>query len=99
MAPLCAAVLATFESSGEHDADTRSGGLGAGPLQMVNGLIGAFEVRARIQQALGMIMAEEQTNVDFAYVILRSRAAAIALSLTAAAGSVLTRAGDDQWPA
>jgi hypothetical protein len=101
MAPLCTAVLAAFESSGEHDAETRPDGLGPGPgpRQMVNGLIGAFEVRARIQRALGMIMAEEQTNVDFAYVILRSRAAAIALSLTAAAGSVLARAGDDQRPA
>jgi hypothetical protein len=45
-----------------------------------------------------MIMASEHTNADFAYAILRSRAAATALSLTAAAGSVLTGAGDEQRP-
>jgi hypothetical protein len=98
MAPLSAAVLAAFESSGEDGAGSGLDGLGPGPRQLLDGLTGAFEVRARIQQALGVIMAAEETNADFAYTILRSRAAATALSLTAAAGSVLTRAGDEKGP-
>jgi len=98
MAPLSAAVLVTFDSSSQDNAGLDVDGLGAGPRSLLDGLIGAFSVRARIQQALGVIMAMEHTNVDSAYAILRSRAAATALSLTAAAGSVLTRAGDQQGP-
>jgi GAF domain-containing protein len=92
MAPLSAAVLAVFESSSESALD----GLGPGPLQLVTGLIGAFAVRSQIQRALGVIMASERTNADFAYAILRSRAAATSLTLTAAAGSVLRRASNQQ---
>jgi hypothetical protein len=99
MAPLSTAVLATFTSSSEHNAEAPLEGLGSGPLQLVDGLIGGLEVRATIQRALGVIMAAEHTNDDFAYTILRSRAAATALSLTAAAYSVLRRAGDEQKPA
>jgi len=89
MAPLSAAVLAIFDSSGEDSDEPRLDGLGAGPLQLMTGLIGAFEVRAEIQQALGVIMVSERTNADFAYAILRSRAAETASTLTAAAGSVV----------
>jgi hypothetical protein len=89
MAPLSVAVLAAFERIGQDDADALLDGLEPGPLHLVNGLIGAFEVRATIQRALGVIMAMEETSADFAYAILRSRAAATALSLTAAAESVL----------
>jgi AmiR/NasT family two-component response regulator len=64
----------------------------------VEGLIGALAVRTRIQLALGVIMATEHVDADSAYAILRSRAAATALSLTAAAGSILTRAADRPPP-
>jgi hypothetical protein len=93
MAPLNAAVLATFESSGEDDAEPRSDDLGPGALQLVAGLVGALAVRSRIQLALGVLMAAERANADAAYAALRCRAATTALSLTAAAESVLTRAG------
>jgi hypothetical protein len=99
MAPLNAAVLAIFESSSEDSAESGLVGLGSGPQQLVNGLIGAFGVRTQIQQALGVIMATERTSADFAYAILRSRAAATALTLTAAAGSVLKRAVGEHGPA
>jgi hypothetical protein len=92
MAPLCAAVLATYDS----DAAKSFESLGPGPLQLVDGLLGAFAVRTRIQQALGVMMATESTNADFAYAVLRSRAAATALSLTAAADSVLMQANNER---
>jgi hypothetical protein len=98
MTPLSAAVLATFESSGEDGAEPKSDDLRPGELQLVEGLIGALAVRTRIQLALGVIMATEHVDADSAYAILRSRAAATALSLTAAAGSILTRAADRPPP-
>jgi GAF domain-containing protein len=98
MAPLSTAVLAIFESSSDDNAEPGLDDLGPGALQLVTGLVAAFGVRAQIQQALGVIMASERTSADFAYAILRSRAAATTSTLTAAAGSVLGRAGDEQRP-
>jgi ANTAR domain-containing protein/GAF domain-containing protein len=99
MAPLSAAVLAVFESSGEGGAAQPSEDLQPGLLQLVDGLIGAFAVRTRIQRALGVIMAAEHGNADSAYAVLRSRAVTTALSLTAAAESVLVRASHQRGPA
>jgi hypothetical protein len=98
MAPLIAAVLVTFESSSDVGAESKLVDLENGPLQLVDGLIGAFGVRAGIQQALGVLMATEHTDADRAYAILRSRAAATAVSLTVVADSVLTMAGDEDRP-
>ena len=97
MAPLIAVVLATFDSSGFEGVEVDLDELDPGAFQLVSGLIRAFEIRATIQQALGVIMAVENTNAEFAYAILRSRAAASALSLTAAA-SALTRGQERQPP-
>jgi hypothetical protein len=94
MAPLHAAVTAAFESSGEEGADPGPGGLDPGALQLVDGLIGAFAVRARIQVALGVIMAVENTNADAAYAVLRSRAATAASSLVTTAEAVVAWASD-----
>jgi hypothetical protein len=99
MAPLNAAVLATFDSFDHDGAPTGLDGLEPGTRQLVDGLTGAFEVYARIQQALGVIMGAEQRNADFAYAVLRSRSAASARSLTAAADSILTAAGSAEPPA
>jgi hypothetical protein len=96
MAPLSAAVLAVFESSSEDGAGTEFDDLGPGPRQLVNGLLGAFRVRAQIQRAIGVIIAADRTNADFAYAILRSRAAADALTLTATSASVLSSASDER---
>jgi hypothetical protein len=98
MAPLIAAVLTTFESSTDGDAESTVDGLGPGPLQLVDGLIGAFRVRAEIQVALGVLMSSEHTDADGAYAILRSRAAAATVSLTAAADSVLSQASYEEGP-
>jgi hypothetical protein len=98
MAPLIAAVLATFDSSSDDGGKSKLGDLEAGPLQLVDGLIGAFGVRTGIQRALGVLMATEHTDADDAYAILRSRAAATAVSLTVVADSVLTRAADEERP-
>ena len=97
MAPLSAAVLAIFEgstleSSGKGTPDH----LGPGPAQLVDGLLGAFAVRSRIQQALGVIMAAEHMTADSAYTILCSGAVAGAVALSSAAESVVARAGDNQ---
>jgi hypothetical protein len=97
MAPLIAAVLTTFENSSDG-AESKPLELEPGPLQLVDGLIGAFGVRADIQRSLGVIMSMEHTDADGAYAILRSRAAATAVSLPVVAESVLTRAGDEEHP-
>jgi hypothetical protein len=99
MAPLSVAVLAAYDSEIEDPAAPSAEDLDPGTRQLVDGLTGAFAVRTMIQRSLGVIMAEEQTTADVAYVKLRSRAAATGLTLTAAAGSVLTRAGGEQRPA
>jgi hypothetical protein len=95
MATLSAAVVAAYERSPQGGVDPDQHGLGPRADELVNGLIGAFAVRATIQQALGILMAAERTDADGAYEILRSRATASALSLTAAAGSILNQAGDE----
>jgi GAF domain-containing protein/ANTAR domain-containing protein len=97
MAPLSAAVLAAFESDGAV-AGPESPDLEPGVLQLVEGLIGALAVRARIQLALGVIMARERTSADSAYAILRARAAMDGSALTAMAESILTRAGNHPHP-
>lgn len=95
MAPLSAAVLATFEGSGEDDDDDLwFDELDPGGLDLVDGLTGAFAVRTRIQLAFGVIMAADHVSADSAYAVLRSRAATTGLSLITAAESVLTRAGN-----
>jgi hypothetical protein len=95
MEPLCRAVAEVYHRSSTDSSDPRPAALGPGEAQLVDGLISAFAVRATIQQALGVIMAAERRDADSAYAILRSRAAAGALSLTTAAGSVLARTGDE----
>jgi ANTAR domain-containing protein/GAF domain-containing protein len=110
MAPLSAKVVAIYEASPGSGPEVAGAEVGAAPMpeangpeggavQLVKGLAGAFAVRAQIQQAIGVIMAEKHTNADSAYVTLRSRAAGTGLSLTAAASAVLLRTGDEPRPA
>jgi hypothetical protein len=94
MAPLCAAVVEVFHRSPTDGLDPEPLGLGAGGVQLLEGLIGAFAVRAKIQQALGVIMASERRNADLAYATLRSRAAGSTLSLMTAANAVLASTGE-----
>lgn len=95
MEPLCAAVVEIFHQSPAENAGSRPRGLGTGALQLLDGLNGAFAVRATIQRALGVIMATEHQSAGHAYAVLRSRAAADSLSLTAVAGSVLATTGGE----
>jgi hypothetical protein len=99
MAPLSAVILETYKAFPENGGLAYLDGLASGEHQLVHGLVGAFAVRATIQRALGVIMTEEHTTPDFAYAILRSRAAATTSSLTAVAESVLTGVGDEPRPA
>jgi hypothetical protein len=99
MAPLSAAILETYKRFPEDGGDRSDlDDVGPGVTQLVTGLVGAFAVRTRIQQALGVIMAEENTNADFAYAILRSRAATTSSPLAAVADSIVATAGDEQRP-
>jgi hypothetical protein len=91
MAPLTAAVWAAYDP---HRAGTSARGLDHGGEALVTGLAGAFAVRARIQQAIGAVMAATHRTADAAYFILRLRAAETGATLTDTATAVL--AGG--WP-
>jgi hypothetical protein len=92
MAPMGAAVLAVYDGAADSDLGASADDLGAGVGALIRGLAGAFGVRARIQQALGMIMQSEGTGADAAYTTLRLRAVAGNCTLTAAAATVLADA-------
>ncbi|GGQ71571.1 GAF and ANTAR domain-containing protein [Couchioplanes azureus] len=88
LAPLTAAVWATYDP---HDPCPRAHphGLDHGGEALVAGLAGAFAVRARIQQAIGVIMAITHRAPDAAYLILRIRAAEAGTTLADAATAVM----------
>jgi hypothetical protein len=90
MAPLSAAVLAVYNESPEGDppGDPRAE-LCPGGGELIDGLAGAFAVRATIQQAIGMLIAERRTNAELAYSLLRSQAATTTGSLIDAATAVV----------
>jgi hypothetical protein len=69
MAPLTAAVWNVFDF--EPVADVENHRLDNGSAGLVAGIAGAFAVRAVIQQALGVIIADTQRTGDAAYLILR----------------------------
>jgi AmiR/NasT family two-component response regulator len=52
--------------------------------------MGAFAVRARIQQAIGVIMATSHRTADAAYLELRMRAAEKGTTLADTATAVIT---------
>lgn len=56
-----------------------------GSRQILDALAAAFDIRAVIQQALGVIMARHQVTADSAYIILRAKAAETGATLTATA--------------
>jgi hypothetical protein len=89
MAPLSAAVLAVYDEAPEGSPPGPAADLCPGAQDLIAGLAGAFAVRATIQQAIGMIIADRQTNADLAYALLRSRAAETTGSLLDAATTVV----------
>ena len=93
LAPLTAAVWAAYDP---HRPGTSAPGHGLDPggEALVAGLAGAFAVRARIQQAIGVLMAATHRTADTAYLILRMRAAETGATLTATAAAVIA---EHQW--
>ncbi len=89
MAPLSAAVLAVYDDMPQSVPPDTPADLGPGARDLIAGLAGAFTIRATIQQAIGMIIAERRTNAYLAYALLRSQAAATAGSLIEAATAVV----------
>jgi hypothetical protein len=89
MAPLTAAVRAAYDPD-DDGASPQRRGLDDGGSALVAGIAGAFAVRARIQQALGAVMAATHRTPDAAYLMLRLRAAEAGTTLIAAATAVLT---------
>jgi hypothetical protein len=89
LASLSAAVWAAYDP---HVPATNAGpdGLDPGGEALVAGLAGAFAVRARIQQAIGAVMAARHRTADAAYLILRMRAAETGATLTDTATAVIT---------
>ena len=87
MATLTAAVWSTYELGsglpGPEDC------LDTGGTDLVAGLAGAFVIRALIQQAVGIVLADREGNADAAYLLLRMRAAESGTSLLDTAKSVI----------
>ncbi|WP_250036727.1 GAF and ANTAR domain-containing protein [Paractinoplanes maris] len=87
MAALTAAVWAAYDDAapvGPDHADLDPGGR-----ELVDGLAGAFRVRATIQQAIGATIARHHSTPGGAYAMLRLRAADTGASLPDVAGAVL----------
>lgn len=79
MTVLTAAVWASFEGDAATGHDVPD--LDPGGSELVAGLRNAFEVRATIQQAIGVVLAEQGGTGDRAYAELRLRAADAGTSL------------------
>jgi hypothetical protein len=88
LAPLTAAVWAAYDPHGPGRS-ARGYGLDTGGEALVAGLAGAFAVRARIQQAIGAVMAVTHRTADAAYLLLRLRAAETGATLTDTATAAL----------
>jgi hypothetical protein len=93
LAPLTAAVWAAYDPPAASTS-LRDNGLDDGGEALIAGLAGAFAVRARIQQAIGAVMAATHRTADAAYLLLRMQAAEKGATLTATATAVIS---DQQW--
>ncbi len=87
MAALTAAVWSTYEAEGSPPGPGDS--LDTGGTDLVAGLAGAFGIRALIQQAVGIVIADREGNADGAYLVLRTSAAESGKSLLDTARSVI----------
>lgn len=92
MAALTAGVQAVYATQGSSGGAGRSGA--RSDAGIVAGLIGAFAVRAVIQEAIGAVSADTGRTADGAYLFLRLRAAETGVSLTDTATAVIT---ERQW--
>ena len=87
MAVLTAAVWAAYDDTAP--AGPMTAGLDPGGTELVEGLTGAFQVRALIQQAIGIVIAEQHSTPGGAYATLRLRAADSEASLLDVANAVI----------
>jgi hypothetical protein len=94
LAALTAAVWLAYDPPGESGPDRSGTDCDEGGEEMVAGLVGAFSVRAGIQQAIGVIMANTHRTADAAYLILRLRAAETGASLADTAAAIVA---EQQW--
>jgi hypothetical protein len=92
MAALSAAVLATYGSASDIDHETVRRRLDPPARELLDGLIGALAIRTTIQQAVGILMADQAADADAAYAILRSRASETGSTLTLIAEEMITKA-------
>jgi hypothetical protein len=90
LAPLTTHVVGIYEAGGSS-SDRIPHGLSDGAAQLLDGLRGAFAVRAVIQQAVGIIAGTDRT-ADSAYWILRLRAAESGVTLVDTASAVIAEA-------
>jgi hypothetical protein len=90
LASLIAAVCATYELEFSPGTTVPEEPLDHGGEALITGLVGAFTVRGRIQQAIGVSMAATHRAADAAYLILRMRAAETGVTLTDTATAVMT---------
>lgn len=81
MIPLNARVWAVYHNDPSTDPDPDGPPVDAAGDDLITGLLAAFQVRARIQRAIGVLMAEQCSTAEDAYLTLRGRAAEAGTSL------------------
>ncbi|MBB2947168.1 hypothetical protein FB565_006936 [Actinoplanes lutulentus] len=90
MAPLTAGICAAYDPDLPWPGDTEDvAAMDAGGEELVTGFAEALSVRATIQCALALIMANDGIKDQDAYLKLRVRAAGDGVSLSAAANTVI----------
>jgi hypothetical protein len=95
MAPVIEGVWNVFNHDSETATTADNGeapSLEPGAAELIAGLAQAFDIRATIHRAVGVIMAQNGVSAFDAYLTLRSRAAATGSSLTATASAVIKQA-------
>ncbi len=101
MAPLNAWVWAVYTTEPAAPPMDDKLLVDTGGADLVAGLIEAFEARALIQPAIGVVMAGQRCSPDDAYLTLRVRAAQAGTSLTGVATALqphLPRPGGESHP-
>lgn len=94
LAPLTAAVRTAYDPRFSSDTTDPGGCLGHGGQALIAGLVGAFAIRDRIQQAIGMVIATTHQTADAAYLVVRTRAAETGTTLDDTANAIIA---EQQW--
>jgi hypothetical protein len=89
MAPLNARVWTVYNTDPAPHPQPDQLLADTGGADLVAGLIEAFEVRAVIQRAIGVVMADQRCSAEDAYLTLRLRAAETGTTLTGIAAAAL----------